>query len=118
MQFALGDQDEAARSYVRALAEKPDLLAASINLGRLRVGEKAYDKALEILKPTVVQHPGSADAHHLLGETYLQTGKYDDAVSFFNKALALDPQGKAEVHLRLAMIYDAAGRKDRAAAEL
>jgi Tfp pilus assembly protein PilF len=38
-------------------------------------------------------------------------------VGYLNKAIELDPLGKAEVHLRLAMLYNGAGMKDKAAAE-
>ena len=118
MHYALGNAAEAERSYARALAERPDLLAAAVNLGRLRVAEKNYEKAIEVLKPAVEKHAQSADANHLLGEAYLQTAKYDEAVAHLDEALRIDPQGKAEAHLRLAMLYDAARMKDKAAAQL
>ena len=118
MHYALGNAAEAERSYARALAERPDLLAAAVNLGRLRVAAKNYEKAIEVLKPAVEKHAQSADANHLLGEAYLQTAHYDEAVAHLDEALRLDPQGKAEAHLRLAMLYDAARMKDKAAAQL
>ncbi len=118
MQFALGNTAEAERSYARALSVRPDLLSAAVNLGRLRIAAKEYDKAVEVLKPAVEKHPQSADAHYLLGEAYLQTGKNDDAATHFFEALRIDSQGKAEAHLRLAMLYDAGGEKDKAADEL
>ena len=34
-----------------------------------------------------------------------------------NEALRLDPKGMVEVHLRLALLYNGAGLKDKAAAE-
>jgi tetratricopeptide (TPR) repeat protein len=118
MLFALNKTAEAESSYTRALAERPGLLAASVNLGRLRVAGKSFDKAIEVLRPAVEKHPDSADGNYLLGEAYLQTRKMDDAATYFTKAVKLDPQGKAEAHVRLAMLYDAAGRKDLAANEL
>ncbi len=38
-------------------------------------------------------------------------------MSILNKAIELAPKEKAEIHLRLAMLYNAAGLKDRAATE-
>jgi Tfp pilus assembly protein PilF len=118
MHYALGNAAEAERSYARALAVRPDLLAAAVNLGRLRLAAKNYEQAVEVLKPAAEKHPLSADAQQLLGEAYLLTGKHEEAAKHFAEALRLDPDGKADTHLRLAMIYDAAGRKDLAADEL
>lgn len=118
MHFALGNTAEAERSYARALSVRPDLLAAAVNLGRLRLAAKNYEGAVEVLKPAAEKHPLSADAHVLLAEAYVQTRKFAEAATHFDEALRLDPDGKAEAHLRLAMLHDAAGRKDLAAAEL
>lgn len=115
---SLGQAPEAERAYERALALRPDLLAAAANLGRLYVLSKNYGRAAELLRPVAERRPDSADVHHLLGEAYMQTGKTDDAITHFKEALRLDPNGKANVHLRLAAIHDAAGNKDKAAAEL
>jgi Tfp pilus assembly protein PilF len=52
-----------------------------------------------------------------LGEAYLQIKKGSVAVGYLNEAIRLDPQGKADVHLRLALLYNAAGMKDKAAIE-
>ena len=115
---SLGNAEESERSYRRALALRPDLLAAAVNLGRLYAIGKSYDKAAEVLRPAVKKHPDSADAHFLLGEAYLQTGRYEESATHFREALRLDPKGKSEAHLRLAALLSAAGRKEEAAAEL
>lgn len=115
---SLGDAAESERSYLRALSLRPDLLAAALNLGRLYAVGKSFDKAAAVLKPAVEKYPESADANFLLAEAYLQTGKYDESAALFREALRLDPKGKAEAHLRLALLLNAAGRKEEAAAEL
>jgi Flp pilus assembly protein TadD len=115
---ALGQNPEAERAYEQALALKPELTAAAVNLGRLYVLGKSYAKAVEVLKGAVEKMPDSADAQHLLGEAYLQTGRLAEATAHFREALRLDPKGKAEVHLRLAAVQDATGSKAEAAAEL
>ncbi|MCA1617989.1 MAG: tetratricopeptide repeat protein [Acidobacteria bacterium] len=115
---SLGNAAESEHSYKRALALRPDLLGAAVNLGRLYALGKDFGRAAEVLKPAVEKYPDSADAHFLLAEAYLQTGKYDESATHFREALRLDPKGKAEAHLRLAALLSAAGRKAEAAAEL
>jgi len=88
-----------------------------VNLGKVRIAQKNPDGAIETLTKAVEVDPKSADAHHYLGEAYLLGKKGSKAVVHFNEALKLDPTGKADIHLRLAALYNAAGMKDRAAAE-
>lgn len=104
-------------AYLKALALKPDYFLANLNLGRLELSQKNYEPAVTALANAVEAEPNSADANHLLGEAYLQIKKGSLAVGFLNKAIELAPMEKAEIHLRLAALYNGAGLKDRAAAE-
>jgi tetratricopeptide (TPR) repeat protein len=61
--------------------------------------------------------PTSADANFYLGESYLQIKKGSKAVGYLYEALKLDPVGRAQVHLDLAALYNAAGLKEKAAIE-
>jgi tetratricopeptide (TPR) repeat protein len=88
-----------------------------MNLGRLRVARKNYEGAIEPLTAAVGIQPTSADANYYLGESYLQIKKGSKAVGYLNEAIKLDPVGRADAHLRLALLYNAAGLKDRAALE-
>lgn len=117
MNYALGRAEAADEAYARALKEKPDFLRAAVNLGRLRIAMKNFDGAIAVLAAAVERHPQSADANHLLGEAYLQVRKGSKAVPHLNEALRIDPVGKADVHLRLAALYNGAGLRDRAALE-
>lgn len=111
------EHEEAEQAYARALAARPDYATALVNLGRLRMARKNFDGAVEVLSRAVEAQPRSAAAHHLLGESLLQVKKGSRAVVHLNEAIRLDPVGRAEAHLRLALLYNAAGLKDRAAAE-
>ena len=115
---SLGDDAASERCYLHALTLRPDLLVASLNLGRLYLSVKSFTHAVVILKPAVEKYPDSADANFLLAEAYLQTGKNNESAKHFREALRLDPKGKAEAHLRLALLLDASGHKEEAAAEL
>ena len=111
------DEREAEQAYLKALEMRPTYVLALVNLGRLRVMKKNYEAAIDPLSLAVKVRPESATANYYLGEAYLQIKKGSKAVIHFNEALRLDPIGKADAHLRLAALYNAAGLKDRAAIE-
>jgi tetratricopeptide (TPR) repeat protein len=108
------DAAEAEKAYLRATEVKPDFVLAYLDLARLRMAQKNFDGAIEILTRAVAIQPPSADANFLLGECYLQIKKGSKAVPYLEEAARL---GRAEARLRLAALYDRAGLKDRAAAE-
>jgi tetratricopeptide (TPR) repeat protein len=108
---------EAEKSYLKAIEVRPTYLQAMINLGRLRLSTKDFAGAIEVLSRAVSTQAQSADANYYLGEAYLQIKKGSKAVGYLYEALKLDPIGKAEAHLRLAALYNAAGMKDKAAIE-
>ena|SRR5687768_15164765 len=109
--------EDAENQYLRAIDAHPGFFLALLNLGRLELSQKRYDVAIEVLRQAVKAQPDSADANYFLGEAYLQNKRGSSAVLCFEKALQLDPQGMAEVHLRLALLYHRAGLKDKASAE-
>jgi tetratricopeptide (TPR) repeat protein len=108
------DAAEAERAYRRAVEERPAFGLALLNLGRVLLAQKKFDDAVEPLTKAVEARPDSADANYLLGESYLQLRKGSKAVPHLEAAARL---GRADAHLRLATLYNAAGLKDRAAAE-
>jgi cytochrome c-type biogenesis protein CcmH/NrfG len=113
-QFNDGANDDAEKSFARAAEERPTFLLPYLNLGKLRLARKDYDGAVEALTKAVALTPPSADANYQLGEAYLQLKRGSKAVPYFTEAIRL---GKTEGHLRLAALYNAAGLRDRAAAE-
>jgi tetratricopeptide (TPR) repeat protein len=76
--------------------------------------QKKFDAAIEPLTEAVKSLPASADANYLLGEAYLQIKKGSKAVPYLTEAAKL---GKTDAHLRLALLYNGAGMKDKAAVE-
>jgi Tfp pilus assembly protein PilF len=115
--FLIKKIEEAENEYLRAIDAHPGFFPALLNLGRLELFQKRYDVAIEVLRQAVKAGPGVADATYFLGEAYLQNKRGSFAVLYFKEALRLDPRGMAEVHLRLALLYDRAGMKDKAALE-
>jgi len=111
------DLDESENAYVKSVTERPQFFLGQMNLGRVRVVRKNFEGAIEPLTKAVEIQPQSADANFYLGESYLQIKKGSKAVGYLNEAIKLDPVGRADVHLRLAALYNAAGRKELAAIE-
>ena len=109
--------DEADNSYSKAIEIRPSFFPALLNLGRLRLITKKYEAAIEVLTQAIMQRKDSADANFYLGEAYLQVKKGTLGAKHLSEALRLDPIGQADAHLRLATLYNAAGLKDKAAAE-
>ena len=108
---------DAEKAYERSLKLKPDLMIALLSLGKLYLSNRSFEKAIAVLEKAVAADPTSVDALHFLGESYLQSKLGSKAVPVLNEAIRLAPMEKAELHLRLAALYDAAGLKDRAAGE-
>ena len=111
------DYDESEKAYIKSVTERPAFFRGQMNLGRLRVARKNFEGAIEPLTNAVKIQPASADANYYLGEAYLQIKKGSEAVGYLYEAIKLDPIGKAEAHLRLAVLYNAVGLKDKAAIE-
>jgi len=108
---------DAEKAYTKALELKPDFMIALLNLGKLHLSEKQFDKAVPVLQKATESDPTSADAYQYLGEAFLQLKQGSKAVIVLNEAIRIAPIEKAEIHLRLATLYNAASMKDRAASE-
>ena len=108
---------QAEIAYIHAIDIRPRFFLGLMNLGRLRVMQKNFEGAIDPLTAAIDIQPTSADANYYLGESYLQIKKGSKAVGYLNQAIKLDPVGRADVHLRLATLYNAVGMKDKAAIE-
>lgn len=115
--FKANSLDNAEACYFKAIELKKDYFPALLNLGKLYLGQKQHDNAILVLSNAAKAKPDSADAHQFLGEAYLQAKKGSLAVPELNEAIRLAPAEKADIHLRLASLYDAAGMKAKASAE-
>ncbi len=115
--FIKKNYKEAEDSYLRSIALRPGYVLPHINLGKLYLIENRPESAVGPLTKAVEVGPSSADAQHFLGEAYLALKKGSKAVVYLNEAIRLAPVEKAEIHLRLAALYDAVGLKSRASFE-
>lgn len=109
--------ENAEACYFKAIELKKDYLMALMNLGKLYLGKQRADDAVLVLSNAVSSSPANADARHYLGEAYLMAKKGSLAVPQLKEAIKLAPDDKADLHLRLADLYNAAGGKKLAAEE-
>ncbi|HEX3102070.1 MAG TPA: tetratricopeptide repeat protein, partial [Pyrinomonadaceae bacterium] len=115
--FIQKDYENADKSYAGSLAAKPDYFPALLSQGRVKMAKADLEGAVATLEAAVKIDPKSASANFFLGEAYLQMKKGSKAVVYMNEAVALDPVGMADAHLRLAALYNGAKMTDKAAAE-
>lgn len=108
---------EGEEAYNKALELRVDFGPALLNLGKLFLIQKKYDASIETLLRALNLTPNSPDVNQFLGEAYLQAKKGSKAVTYLNKAIEFAPVEMAELHLRLATLYNGANLKDRAVVE-
>jgi tetratricopeptide (TPR) repeat protein len=112
-----GDLQRALSNYKTALQLRPGdeltlLRLASVDLGlnRLEEAERLYAQEMGRNKQSI----GALDG---LGRVALARRDFAGAISYFNKALAIDPQA-AFIHYPLAMAYRGLGELEKARTEL
>jgi tetratricopeptide (TPR) repeat protein len=88
---ALGQIDEAAAHYERALALKADYVEALSNLGNLRLMQGRGEEAIALHKRALAHNPDYAEGQMNLGNALREQGKPAEAVTRYERALALRP---------------------------
>jgi Tfp pilus assembly protein PilF len=109
-----GKYDEAEQAYLSALSAKPTFAPALLDFGRLRLRQKKFADAIDLLTRLVGLQPDSGEGNLLLGDAYVQTNQTSKAIPHLQSAANL---GYPEAHLRLAWIYDGSASKEKAALE-
>lgn len=104
----LEDAEEHVR---RALKLKEDYREAQNTLGVILVHRKAYDDAIQVLKPLsedmLYRTPENAWGN--LGWAYLESGHFDEAIDALRRSVAAQP-GFCVGNLRLGLAFEKSGR--------
>lgn len=108
---------KAISAYKKSLEQKIEYTPAWINVALIRIEQKEFIAAIEVLKQSAVFDPNSARIYQLLGEAYLLSRQGTLGAEALNEAIKLDPIGMAECHLKLAHLYQLAGANQMAAIE-
>ncbi|HKY32004.1 MAG TPA: tetratricopeptide repeat protein [Candidatus Polarisedimenticolia bacterium] len=89
--FRDGDAGEAEERYRLALGHDPDLLVTRLNLAALLINGGRHLEAETILGRVLEDHPRSARACFLLGESARQDGRPQEAAAHWERSLEIEP---------------------------
>ncbi len=103
----------AVEQYDRALRFAPDYFEALMNRGVALTRLGRLDEAVANNHLLVRAHPGRVESHFNLAEVSLATSRYQDAVTYSERAVALDPH-HAGATLDLGLALAALGRLEEA----
>jgi tetratricopeptide (TPR) repeat protein len=101
----------AAESRINPKSELPYVQSAFVALQAHRPAD-----ALLSAQHAVQRAPGSAEAHYVLGRSFLDSGRFEDALKELQTAAQSNP-GSPEVHFNLAKVYGKLNRPEDAQRE-
>lgn len=67
-------------------------LSADFRMGKKAVEAKEYRSAISFLIKAADETPDNADVYNLLGFSYRKLGELDKSLTFYNRALSIDPK--------------------------
>lgn len=111
------DHKKAVEVYRKAVELDSDNLEAIRGLAQNLLNDGQQEAALQQYRAIIQADPQDAQAHLRMSEIYRRTGKYQLALDSLKKAESL-VQDSLEVPYNYALIYEAQGRYDEAAAAL
>jgi tetratricopeptide (TPR) repeat protein len=91
--------------FQQMTVQYPALSGPYLNLGLIYYNAEAYDQAIEILEQARTINSNNRQAHNLLGVIARKQGRFEDAVSNYDKAIAVEA-GYADAHLNLGIVYE------------
>ncbi len=107
--------DKAIESFNKAIAIKPNdpANAAMYNqMGNIYGSQKKYPEATEMLGKAAQSDPGmAAKAYYNMGANLVNGGKADEAIPFFQKSIAADPN-YPDAHYQLGICLIGKGTTD------
>ena len=80
-----------ALHIVFAYGEPASEIAKLLEQGKEYFGQSEYDKAISQFDQILKTDPNNVDALYYKGNTFSQTGKFNEAIPFYEKVLNLDP---------------------------
>ena len=87
----LGRYDEAEEHYENALRTGPGFKEAINGLAELLLVQERYGEALDRYRVLAQIEPENAPTHSQIGIALFKTGRPEEALASFDRALSLDP---------------------------
>jgi len=109
----LGNPREAAQFYQGAIDSNADNVPARAALGRLYLFAGAPDRAMEVIKPSLVKHPDDASLLTVRAAARVQLKDPDAALADAERAVQLAPASEDAIAV-LAGIYKSRNDTDKA----
>lgn len=117
LQFDGGDLTNAVKSFENALTKYKEFRRAQKSLALALARSERHEEAAKALVKTIAQGGGDIAVYALLGNAYMNLGRYASAEGAFKQAMVFDPD-KKEFKLALVRCALAAGNNDYALALL
>jgi tetratricopeptide (TPR) repeat protein len=99
--FAHGQAAEAAQSFRRAAAASPRTTPGQLAAAKALLAEDDPCQAEDSLRRTLASNPKSDEAHRMLGQLALESGRFEEARSHFEQAIAVSPHVQESSYLGL-----------------
>lgn len=102
--YELGEKDKAEQEYQKSLAVDRNAFA-SFNLAKLRLEENKLPEALDYIDRSILKADRQAGAYNLKGVILNQMERYPEAITSFQRALAITPNDvNVNVNLGIALM--------------
>ena len=112
-----GQGDKALTVLDRAIELEPETGDAYFSKGLLLLNLKRPAEAEQAMRAGIAKSPDNAVGHYHLGRILLESGKVDEAMASFDRAITVNATFEP-AYLALASIHEARHEKDRAVAVL
>jgi Flp pilus assembly protein TadD/ADP-heptose:LPS heptosyltransferase len=110
---ALGEYEQAATAYQKAILFKPDYAEAYHNMAILLLSQGRYAAAVEKCRQAVSLRPDYAEAYNTMAFSLEQQQRYDEAIENYERAVRLKPD-YAEAYNHLGVVLNEQGRSAEA----
>lgn len=104
--YLLGELDLAIRDYSRSIELDDKFIYAHIQRAVAQYKQEKVDAALAEFRSIIRKFEGSSDAYNFFGEVLLDSGRYEDAIAQFDKAIEIEAR-KTSGRSPVAMINKA-----------
>jgi tetratricopeptide (TPR) repeat protein len=114
LNYAAIPDDKTAIKYYLLAADKGYTIDNDYieNMSISYEGAGQLDKAIEMLKKILEKKPADLTLLNTVAEMYYKTGKYQDAINYWDKILGYDKQNAKSLYM-IGMAYQKKGDKDK-----